>query len=84
IKRIIRHIKKAIKLKGGNEYREGAIEVLRYLKVPKAGEDEWEDIWIWKAVNQSGQFSWRQRLLKRTSVRLHLMESTLSYTCIPV
>ena len=56
IKRIIRYIKKVIKLKGGNEYREGAIEVLRRLKAPKAVENEWEDIQIWKAVSQGGQF----------------------------
>jgi hypothetical protein len=29
-----------IKLKGGNKYREAAIEALRRLKAPKAEEDE--------------------------------------------
>jgi len=40
IKRIVRHIQKVIELEGGNEYREGAIEALRRLKAPKAGEDK--------------------------------------------
>ena len=44
IERIMRHIEKVIELKGGNEYREGAIEVPRRLKAPKAVENEWEDI----------------------------------------
>lgn len=33
-------------LKGGNKYRDSTIKVLRYLKVPKVGEDKWEDIQI--------------------------------------
>jgi len=40
-----RYIQKVIELEGGNEYREGATEALRRLKAPKAGEDEWEDIY---------------------------------------
>jgi len=37
-------MQKVIKLEGGNEYRESALEALRRLKAPKAGEDKWEDI----------------------------------------
>ena len=44
IKRIVRYIKKIIELKGGNKYREGAIEVQRRIKAPKARENKWEDI----------------------------------------
>ena len=33
-----------VKLKRGNEYREGTIVAPRRLKAPKAGEDKLEDI----------------------------------------